>query len=74
MLERETLDLQAIINILGERPFAPKSNFKAYLEYKREKEEEVEEKKSEENDDNDNNDDDDHKKTNKEGKSIRQTA
>jgi len=35
LLEKETLDLQAIINILGERPFAPKSNFKAYLEYKR---------------------------------------
>jgi len=36
LLEKETLDLNAIIGILGERPFAPKSNFKAYLENKRE--------------------------------------
>jgi len=43
LLERETLDLQAIINILGERPFEPKSNYKAFLEYKREKEEEEKE-------------------------------
>jgi len=38
LLEKETLDLQAIIEILGERPFPPKSNFKAYLEYKRARE------------------------------------
>src|SRR5262249_9645307 len=37
LLARETLDLKAIIEILGERPYAPKSNFKAYLEYKDEK-------------------------------------
>jgi len=43
LLEKETLDLHAIIDILGERPFPPKSNFKAYLEYKKEKEKEEEE-------------------------------
>jgi len=32
LLEKETLDLQAVIQVLGDRPFAPKSNFKAYLE------------------------------------------
>jgi len=36
LLERETLDLKAIVDILGERPFPPKSNFKAYLDYKKE--------------------------------------
>jgi len=39
LLEKETLDLQSIIEILGERPFAPKSNYKAYLEYKKAQEE-----------------------------------
>lgn len=39
MLEKETLDLRKIIEVLGERPFAPKSNFKAYLESKKDKEE-----------------------------------
>ena len=34
LLEKETLDLRAIITILGNRPFAAKSNFKAYLESK----------------------------------------
>ena len=60
---------------MGERPFAPKSNFKAYLEYKREREEEIEEKKAEDND-NKNDDDSDDKKAseNKEGKSIGQAA
>jgi AFG3 family protein len=48
LLEKETLDLQAIIGVLGQRPFAPKSNFKAYLEYKTKGEETVE-KKPEEN-------------------------
>jgi AFG3 family protein len=38
LLEKETLDLQAIVNILGERPFAPKSNFKAYLDIKKQDE------------------------------------
>ena len=36
LLEKETLDLNAIIDILGERPFEPKSNFKAYLNTKKE--------------------------------------
>lgn len=35
LLEKETLDLQALVNLLGERPFAPKSNYKAYLDLKR---------------------------------------
>ena len=48
MLERETLDLQAIIEILGERPYPPKSNYKAYLEYKKEKEAEEKEIKEHE--------------------------
>jgi AFG3 family protein len=32
LLEKETMDLQAVIAVLGERPYAPRSNFKAYLE------------------------------------------
>ena len=48
LLEKETLDLQAIIEILGERPFEPKSNYKAYLEYKKEEEEEQKEIKEHE--------------------------
>ncbi|CAK66416.1 unnamed protein product (macronuclear) [Paramecium tetraurelia] len=36
LLEKETLDLQKIIEVLGERPFPPKSNYKAYLEIKKE--------------------------------------
>ena len=35
LLDKETLDLRTIIDVLGERPFAPKSNFKAYLESKK---------------------------------------
>jgi AFG3 family protein len=35
LLEKETLDLQKIIDILGERPFEPRSNYKAYLDLKR---------------------------------------
>ena len=35
LLEKETLDLRAIIDVLGDRPFPPKSNFKAYLESKK---------------------------------------
>jgi AFG3 family protein len=31
LLEKETLDLQQITEILGERPFEPKSTFKEYL-------------------------------------------
>lgn len=31
-MEKKTLDLHQIRQILGERPFAPKSNFKAFLE------------------------------------------
>lgn len=31
LLEKESLDLTKLIEILGERPFPPKSNFKAYL-------------------------------------------
>jgi len=38
LLEKETLDLHSIVEILGERPFPPKSNFKAYLEYKNKEE------------------------------------
>ncbi|CAD8104947.1 unnamed protein product [Paramecium primaurelia] len=35
LLEKESLDLQQIINLLGERPFPPKSNYKAYLDLKK---------------------------------------
>lgn len=35
LLKKETLDLHDIVEVLGERPFAPKSNYKAYLELKR---------------------------------------
>lgn len=45
MLEKETLDLQKIVNILGERPFAPKSNYKAYLDIKRIQDTEKEQEK-----------------------------
>eukprot|EP01017_Pseudomicrothorax_dubius_P003204 TRINITY_DN103_c0_g1_i2.p1 TRINITY_DN103_c0_g1~~TRINITY_DN103_c0_g1_i2.p1 ORF type:complete len:824 (-),score=282.95 TRINITY_DN103_c0_g1_i2:39-2471(-) len=38
LLEKETLDLTAIVDILGERPFPPRSNFKAYLDVKRREE------------------------------------
>lgn len=41
LLEKETLDLDNIIEILGERPFAAKSNFKAYLEQKSAQKEEL---------------------------------
>ncbi|CAD8111866.1 unnamed protein product [Paramecium primaurelia] len=36
LLEKETLDLQKIIEVLGERPFPPRSNYKVYLEIKKE--------------------------------------
>jgi len=39
LLEKETLDLQAITDILGERPFPPKASFKAYLETRRSQDE-----------------------------------
>eukprot|EP01017_Pseudomicrothorax_dubius_P040594 TRINITY_DN6373_c0_g1_i2.p2 TRINITY_DN6373_c0_g1~~TRINITY_DN6373_c0_g1_i2.p2 ORF type:complete len:369 (-),score=131.32 TRINITY_DN6373_c0_g1_i2:1463-2470(-) len=32
LLAKETLDLQALVDVLGERPFQPKGNYKAYLE------------------------------------------
>lgn len=34
LIEKETLDLDDIVSILGERPFPIKSNFKAYLDSK----------------------------------------
>jgi len=34
LIEKETLDLDAIVELLGERPFPIKENFKAYLESK----------------------------------------
>ena len=47
-MEKETLDLRAIIAILGDRPFPPKSNYKAYLEVKKEDEANVEKEKEKE--------------------------
>lgn len=53
LLEKETLDLNDIVGILGERPFEPKENYKSYisakeidkgLEEKEEKEKEEREK------------------------------
>jgi AFG3 family protein len=44
LLEKETIDLTEITRILGKRPFAPKSTFKAYLE-----EIEAEKKENEDN-------------------------
>lgn len=35
LLEKETLDLNQLIQILGDRPFEPKSNFKAFLKTKK---------------------------------------
>jgi len=55
LLEKETLDLQTIIEILGERPYAAKSNFKAYLEYKKKEEQFAGEIKEEEAKDDNNN-------------------
>lgn len=49
LLEKETLDLRAIIEILGERPFPPKSNFKAYLESKSSQDKEQKEKEEKHN-------------------------
>ncbi|KAL4500480.1 hypothetical protein ABPG72_003431 [Tetrahymena utriculariae] len=40
LLEKKTLDLSQIKAILGERPFSPKSNYKAYLECNEEQEKE----------------------------------
>lgn len=34
LLEKETLDLKELVAVLGDRPFPPKSNYKAYLELK----------------------------------------
>ena len=36
LMTKETLDLKDIVEILGERPFPAKSNYKAYLETKME--------------------------------------
>lgn len=50
LLERETLDLQQIVAVLGERPFEPRANFKAYLDTRKADEElneETNEKKDE---------------------------
>merc|ERR1712054_94059 len=44
LLEKETLDLNNIVKILGKRPFPPKSNFKAYLEHKEQDEKEKKDK------------------------------
>jgi len=41
LVEKETLDLKQIIAILGERPFPPKQNFKAYLETKKKMDEDA---------------------------------
>jgi len=51
LLEKETLDLQTIVELLGERPYAAKSNFKAYLEYKKKDEKFKEEIKEQEGQD-----------------------
>ena len=48
LLEKETLDLQKIIDILGERPFEPRSNYKAYLDLKRTEKKELLEEEEEE--------------------------
>lgn len=42
------MDLYAIKEILGERPFEPKSNYKSYLETRNKQKEEEEEKKAQE--------------------------
>lgn len=34
LLQHQTLDLNAIVAILGERPFKPKPSFQAYLDTK----------------------------------------
>jgi AFG3 family protein len=38
-LQKETLDLNDIVSILGPRPFEPKDNFKAYISIKESDEE-----------------------------------
>jgi len=48
LLEKETIDLTQITKVLGKRPFAPKSTFKAYLE-------EIEAERQENEDGNQNN-------------------
>jgi len=72
LLEKETLDLNAIVGILGERPFAPKSNFKAYLENKKLDEQEKKERSEEQNNEDD--DGEETSKPHKEGKAATQTA
>mmetsp|Transcript_36672 Transcript_36672/g.32870 ORF Transcript_36672/g.32870 Transcript_36672/m.32870 type:complete len:407 (-) Transcript_36672:142-1362(-) len=56
LLDKETLDLRNIIKLIGPRPFEPKANFKAYLEYKLEEEEFLKNQEDEKNDDNDTHD------------------
>jgi AFG3 family protein len=46
-LEKETLNLKDIISILGNRPFPPKENFKAYLETKKQEVNETKKKEDE---------------------------
>lgn len=48
LLQKETLDLKNIVEILGERPFETKSNFKAYLETKKEIDIDIEKDKKQE--------------------------
>lgn len=48
-MEKETLDLTAIIKILGDRPFPARSNFREYLETKIILEQEKERENSEKN-------------------------
>jgi AFG3 family protein len=74
LLEKETLDLQQIVSILGERPFAPKSNYKAYLEDRKKMDEDIESDKKQEEEKNDHKDDDDHENTNTKKKLARQSA
>ncbi len=52
LLEKETLDLQKIVDILGERPFAPKSNYKAFLDLKRLEKSELEQETKQESEKN----------------------
>lgn len=40
LLEKDTIDLNGIVELFGDRPFPPKSNFRAYLETKKQQKEE----------------------------------
>ncbi|EGR33789.1 hypothetical protein IMG5_037830 [Ichthyophthirius multifiliis] len=48
LLDKETLDLKQITNILGKKPFEPKSNYKAYLELQQQDEEEEQQQQEDE--------------------------